>query len=249
MASSFQHDRGRLERPAFSTHITTDRLRESDRRSPSTKSVSNIKPQRRSVFREEGLDDLNTSIYRASEITTTSEPVQNRRSEEDTKYGRVTFDEILKDVPKQEDLDAKKKERSAVWLPKMAKGSRPMIKTSASAPPGGLPVLSRFTLVVFLIALVIPGSQYIGAGKVKVVGADATPTPVDMERRALSGTSVCTRWAGQGMFADSSFHKPSLTIYKVANINGCKFAFNFLIQRRGNKIRVPCRSHQFLLLI
>lgn len=152
------------------------------------------------MFREEGLDDLNTSVYHAPESTLNA--VQDRRPEEHTKYGTVTFDKILKDIPKPQSVEIKKEGRSA-WLPKMAKGSRPMIKSSASAPPGSFPTLSRTALIVFLIALVVPGSQYLGKEKVNVVGADATPTllreSIGMNKRENSNTDVCTRWAHQGM--------------------------------------------------
>ena len=92
------------------------------------------------------------------------------------------------------------------WYSKLAKGSRPMIKSSATAPPGSFSSVPRVALIAFLIAVVVPGFRYSGgANKVNIGGADAgvirTAELVEnastIEGRADSPTSTCTRWAHQ----------------------------------------------------
>lgn len=222
MPSSFQHiknvppndaTRGRFERPSFSSQITTDRLRESERRSSSAQAPTKLKQQRRSVFKEEGLDDLDHAVYHPPEVVLApveSEVVVEEQEKERSHVG-VTFDDILKDIPPRENDEHPKKQNNMVWLSKLSKGSRPMIKSSASAPPGTLFTLTRSALIVTLIAVCIPSFQYYGNDKVIIGGADATPT-MSREKGALEArqdtdTSTCTRWANQGKLRERESEK------------------------------------------
>lgn len=226
MSSSFQHirnasyhgpDRVSQERPAFSSQITTDRLREAEKRPSSSRTNTNPKPQRRSVFKELGLDDLEHTVYNGPEIIEHPLPLAVEKEQRDvhvTRQGKVTFDDILKDIPQRTDEPDVKKHGNAAWLPKLSRGARPMIKSSASAPPGGFPTLSRSAMLVCLIAVCVPSFQYYGSGKDKTVAgvADATPTMMKergiLDTRQNSDTAVCTRWANQ-----------------VANVNGTVYIY------------------------
>jgi hypothetical protein len=192
-------DRGRLGRPSFSSQITSDRLRDSERRSASAVPTTKIKPQRRSVFREEGLDDLDHSVHHKQEPIPSAD-TDNR------KYGHITFDAILRGQEQKENVGDTKKQEASPWFSRIAKPSRPTIKSAASAPPGSLYTLPRSALIVFLIALVVPGFRYsTGTEQSNISGADAgvirTSALVDngstLEGRQNSPTSVCTRWSHQ----------------------------------------------------
>lgn len=188
-------DRGRQGRPSFSSHVTSDRLREGERASSIPKTKSNIKPQRRSVFREEGLDDLRWQPpLDHSKIPSIVEPAAERQP-------KVTFDHILKDS----ELTDKGNEETKKSLFGKLRGPRPTIKTAASAPPGLFPTVPRAALIVLLICVAIPGFRYSGSG---IGAADAgvirTSELVEngsvIEGRQNSPTSVCTRWAHQCTF-------------------------------------------------
>lgn len=176
-----------------------------------------MKPQRRSVFKELGLDDLEHTIYNGPEVIEHPIPevMSKREKDESTsRQGKVTFDDILKEIPQQEDEEPVKRYNHGAWLPKFSRGARPMIKSSASAPPGGLPTLSRSAMLVCLIAVGVPSFQYYGSGKDKTVVGVADATPTMMKERAIldtrqnSDTAVCTRWANQ-----------------VANVNGTVYIY------------------------
>lgn len=201
--SSFTHEslspqrpeRGMLGRPSFSSHKTSDRLREAERR-PSL-SRTNIKPLRRSVFKEEGLDDLNSSVYHATETSMPGTEIAN------TQGRNSTFDDILKDLDQENGQDSKNSGNSP-WYRKIGKGQRPLIKSAASAPPGSISTIPRIALIAFLIALVVPGFRY-GGGKEKINGADAgvimkaelVENGSTIEGRQNSPTAICTRWSHQ----------------------------------------------------
>ncbi|KAG0649978.1 Kelch repeat-containing [Hyphodiscus hymeniophilus] len=207
-----QTDRGRLSRPSFSTRDTSDRLRESSRASSSSVPGSKPKPQRKSVFREEGLDDLNSS--RAPHIDhefTRIEEKPGARTEGKAP-AKVTFDHILKDAEykDREEVEGKK------GIFGKFRGERPKIKTATTAPPGLFPTIPRAALIVLLICVVVPGFRYSAGGENVIGGADAgvirTPELVEngsvIEGRQNSPTTVCTRWSHQ-----------------AANVNGTLYIF------------------------
>ena len=201
-------DRSRLARPTFSQTRTSDRLRECERR-PST-STSLSKP-RRSVFREEGLDDLEHSVHPSHLVQNDrkrSVSVAQDGDEDSHSHDKNhTFDGILKDMEYKESNEESKKTRNSPWFSKL--GKRPRITSVASAPPGTFSTIPRTALIVCLIAVVVPGFRYSsGKDKVNISGADAgvimRPEFVGngnmIGGRQESSADVCTRWAGQSMF-------------------------------------------------
>ena len=188
-------DHGRHGRPSFSSHVTSDRLREGERASSIPKSKSNIKPQRKSVFKEEGLDDMN----RQPHIDHSKTPSIPKASE--LKQPKVTLGHILKDLEHR----SRENEETKKSLLSKFKSSRPTIKTAASAPPGLFPTIPRATLIVLLICVIVPGFRYSGG---RIDGADAgvirTSELVEngsvIEGRQNSPTSICTRWSHQSTF-------------------------------------------------
>jgi hypothetical protein len=192
-------DQGRPGRPSFSSHVTSDRLREGERTFSSSIPISKTKPQRRSIFKEEGLDDV-SSVNRSHDINNSKPPSIEAA---DRKEAKVTLDNILKDL-EQKDTEVAKKS-----LLSRFKGSRPTIRTTASAPPGMFPTIPRAALIVLLICVVVPGFRYSGGGE-NISGADAgvirTPELVEngsmIEGRQNSPTAICMRWAHQSTFFD-----------------------------------------------
>ncbi len=155
------------------------------------------------MFREEGLDDLNTSVHHdpGVDINTLQE-----EDAEDVKAYDLQQDGILKERDQNGNIQ---KSGGQAWYSKLAKGPRPLIRTSATAPPGSFSSVTRVALIAFLIAVVVPGFRYGGgADRVDLPGADAgvirEPELVDnastIEARQNSPTSICTRWSHQSMF-------------------------------------------------
>jgi len=200
-----ERERGRKGRPSFSSQKTNDRLRESDRR-PSTQASTKTYPQtqRRSVFREEGLDDLNTSVHiiREGEIAPD-----------------IGIDDVRReDFQDERNVNGKRNAPKAGGLFSRSKlgkstgsepGPRTTMPASTTAPPPPFSTLPRAALIILLVAMVVPGFRYGGGNdKVMMGGADAdvirTAEMVEngsmIEGRQASPTSVCTRWAHQGMF-------------------------------------------------
>ena len=207
--ASFTHDilpqspeRGRLGRPSFSSQKTADRLRECERR-PSIPSSTKIRPQRRSVFREEGLDDLNASVHHDPDVDIKA---VHEEEIQDSKLQDLKDADVLKETGQNENMN---KQAGQPWYSKLAKGSRPVIKTSATSPPGSYSSVTRVALIALLIAVVVPGFRYSGGShQVNINGANAgvirEPELVDnastIEGRQNSPTTVCTRWSHQSMF-------------------------------------------------
>lgn len=220
--ASFSHDivpqgppeGGRLGRPSFSSQKTSDRLRECERR-PSITTGPKIKRQRRSVFREEGLDDLSRSVHQDGpdidslrSLREVDEDAHKTESDGDNNKG------VLREIRQWEQIRKEGVEdgHDQPWYSKFVKGSRPVIKSSATAPPVSFSSIPRVALIAFLIAVVVPGFRYSGGkDKVNIGGADAGVIPtaemVDnastIEGRADSPTSTCTRWAHQSKFWDA----------------------------------------------
>jgi hypothetical protein len=192
------------QRPSFSSTITSDRLRESER-SPqlkvkaksfgSRRGTGSPTGGRRSVFKEIGLEDsevANTAGFSTLRSSTTS-PANSTGN--DTKE---------KDKATQETGQKS-------WYSRLAKPSRPVLKSAATAPPAMFSTFPRVAILAFLIAIVIPGMNYRGTGDSNVnipadgVGAGPIESAqlnanvMDFEKRANSPTDICTRWAHQGM--------------------------------------------------
>ena len=152
------------------------------------------------MFREEGLDDLRKSVHNAPDSGKITLPVF-----EDVKGKDVKHNEYKEE--KEDDKENAQNEQRKGWYSKLAKGSRPNIKTSSTAPPGSFSSIPRVALIACLIAVVIPGFRYGGENKVNISGADAgvireaelVDNASAIEGRQNSPTSVCTRWSHQSM--------------------------------------------------
>ena len=207
--ASFTHEipeRGRAGRPSFSSYKTSDRLRECEQR---CSTPSKIKPHRRSIFKEEGLDDLHRSVHPSHPDNATNNSTPPIKTP-GTPGGKTTFDEILCNDEEKENSESRARRENPSWFSKLVKVQRPAIKSSATAPPGSFSSVSRIALIAFLIAVVVPGFRYSsGSEKINISGADAGVIRegflVDngsmLEGRADSPTDVCTRWAHQGIFS------------------------------------------------
>ncbi len=195
-----QEERGRKGRPSFSSQKTSDRLRECERR-PSVPTSAKIKPQqqRRSVFREEGLDDLNTSvhIHQEGEKSLLHDLRIENAKRLDTHSEEVLSTSVDKDRPPT----------PGGLFSKLGRGSRMSMTATSNAPPSSISSLPRAALLIMLIAVVVPAFRYSGEDKIIVSGAEAdlirTAELVDngsaIEGRQTSPTAVCTRWAHQGV--------------------------------------------------
>ncbi|TVY16442.1 Kelch repeat-containing protein [Lachnellula arida] len=190
-------DRGRAGRPSFTSNKTSDRLRECERR---CSTPSKIKPHRRSIFKEEGLDDLHCSVHpsHSNNATNNSTPPPTI-----TRPGTpTTFDEILGNDEEKENSESRARRENPSLFSKMVKGPRPVIKSSATAPPGSFSSVPRMALIAFLIAVVVPGFRY-SSGIMSGVDAGVIPEGIlvdngsMLEGRANSPTDICTRWAHQ----------------------------------------------------
>lgn len=178
---------------------TSDRLRECEQR-PS--SLTKIRPHRRSIFREEGLDDMNTSIHPSHPASKLHKQISADEEAKDAKISLESKESILK----KEDTKDSQVGGDAAWFSKLMKGPRPQIRTASSAPPSSFSTIPRVALLAFLVAVVVPGFRYTsGKDHINISGADAgvirNSELVDngstIEGRANSPTDICTRWAHQ----------------------------------------------------
>jgi hypothetical protein len=205
------------KRPSFSSSITADRLRESERH-PSVPSINPPKngTGRKSAFVEVGLeDDKISNTTGLSMATKAPSPSANPQQAVDTEI-KGTDDAGSR---KTKDL---KDDGQKAWYSKL-KISRPVIKTSSSSPPRSFSSVPRVALIAFLIAVVVPGVRF-GSGVANVPGDGADAGMVrkaavdwrttDVLPRAKSPTSICTRWSHQSEYNLRLFGKTRL-IFKV----------------------------------
>ncbi|KAB5572591.1 hypothetical protein GE09DRAFT_1269550 [Coniochaeta sp. 2T2.1] len=206
-------------RPKFHHHNTNDRLRESSSRPPSFSMISNIRKDRRSMFKELGLDTDGHTTYtngiidkEFAELTGLASASTDRTSESNSERaprgdGRPQDAQSPRGINNNNNQDASPQSATSTgskpWYSRLVTGRRPRIKTAASAPPPTMTTFTRLSSVALLIAVVLPGfSYYNGREKVPLNGADAgvinrnTMRPV-LETRADSPTDVCKRWSQQ----------------------------------------------------
>lgn len=199
--------RGNPQRPSFSSTVTSDCLRESERwPSPQSKTraksfrsgigTGNPTRGRRSVFKEIGLEDSDVAKNAglAALRSTISSPANAAGND------------------KKEKVKAAEETDQRPWYSRLAKPSRPVLKSAATAPPATFSTFPRLAILAFLITIVIPGMNCRGTGEQNVdfpadgVGAgpiesaELMASSLSLEKRANSPTDICTRWAHQSMF-------------------------------------------------
>ncbi|KAK0645761.1 hypothetical protein B0T16DRAFT_509581 [Cercophora newfieldiana] len=203
-------------RPKFHHHNTNDRIREGSGRPLSIHMIGKIRKDRKSVFKELGLDTDESGLGYADEkvfgeITGLSSPTDKggRSARVSAERGSETGSDDGRGEQKGEgevvSPTSPTGSQKSSWYSRLASGRRPKIRTAASAPPPGMAGLSRLTTIALLIAVVLPGfGYYNGREKVVVSGADAGVIqerpkgfgPV-LDTRAPSPTKVCKRWSQQ----------------------------------------------------
>lgn len=210
-----------IVRPRINQHNTQDRLREAAR-SPSPFSMfNNIRKDRKSVFKEVGLapEDGGAMADSDEKHAMTAEkglaPLDTKSAEtgcttdhahmEDKDETSGVADTFARQEsghidsgrsPQSEPSSPQSLTSKTPWYAKITTGRRPKLRSGSSTPPTSFQGLSKVTMVVLALALVIPFS---GRGSRDTVGlADAGP----IVKRAKSPTDVCARWAMQ---SESSF--------------------------------------------
>ena len=200
--------REKPQRPSFSSSVTSDRLRESERW-PSTQLKAKAKSfgnggvsnsptgARRSVFKEIGLEDTENSNSTSLTALRSSTPSPANASGNDKKVNGKAREEA----------------EQKPWYSKLAKPSRPVIRSAASAPPATFSTFPRVAILAFLIAIVIPGIRYRGKESSNanvpadgvcggfIGGAEAIENEMVFEKRQESPINICTRWAHQSMLS------------------------------------------------
>ena len=175
------------------------------------------KKERRSVFRELGLedDDIHTiDINQEKEKPLPVVPGHTRSQSESSKEQEREHTKLSKEQRDKERytpaLGAVDERRS--WYSKLTSGRRPQIRSASSAPTG-LATLPRVAMIAFLLALVIPG--FLGSGK-NGVPADGANAGVIKARKADgaggvwkredSTTDTCTRWSHQAAVLNGTLY-------------------------------------------
>ncbi|KAI0900035.1 hypothetical protein F4806DRAFT_276475 [Annulohypoxylon nitens] len=170
--------------------------------------ANKIREGRQSMFFEVGLfegEDEGQQDQQLQDMTSEShEP--NEPSERMESTSEIASP-IEKKTSDREDSSGGKSK----WLSKLAPKRRPKIKTASSARPPPFAGRYSFTMIVLLIAIVLPTISFNnGRKKIEISGADAAvtklPHTVILEDRQNSPTSVCTRWAGQSALINGTIY-------------------------------------------
>lgn len=203
-------------RPKFHHRCTMDRLREGSGRPPSFPMSRKVSKDRKSIFRELGLDtDEPRGPYSSerefTEITGLASPTSTHVPEtgDDNRSGdgkgiterQPTEHEGQDDRYGFPQSPSSQSTSQGPWYSKLPQVRRPRIKTASSAPPPSLSTITKLSTIALLIAVLLPGfSYYHSRGTVSPSVADAGPTvagPV-LDLRADSLAGVSRRWPHQG---------------------------------------------------
>ncbi|KUI63436.1 Kelch domain-containing protein 4 [Cytospora mali] len=205
-----------LVRPRFNQQNTQDRLREAARRPSPFSMISNIRKDRKSVFKEVGLAPEDAGAMpdfdekHAVEAENGPAPLYIKPAEAgstadhahvEDKDEKAGTDDMATEqesdqgdsnrIPESEPSSPQSLTSKTPWYAKIATGKRPRVRTGSSTPPTSFQGLPKLTMVVLALALIIPFS---GRGSRDTVGlADAGP----IKKKAKSPTDVCARWAMQ----------------------------------------------------
>ncbi|KAI0015903.1 hypothetical protein F4780DRAFT_37919 [Xylariomycetidae sp. FL0641] len=190
------------ERPPFNSSITADRLRESSKLPPLPMG-SSVRKGRKSIFREIGLDEEDEGSGRCNP----SSSLDDREFADITGIGS----QPAPPADRRSSVEDEASKGRTRWLSKLAPTKRSMLRPSATAPPPAITSLSRFTMIVMFIAVVLPAISFNnGRQKVEMNGADAgvirgVPNRV-IQSRDDSPTDVCLRWAGQSAIVNGTVY-------------------------------------------
>ncbi|KAI0889339.1 uncharacterized protein GGS22DRAFT_153670 [Annulohypoxylon maeteangense] len=192
-------------RPRFNSQVTEDRLRESET-FPTFSMASKIREGRQSMFIEVGLFE-DEEEGQQDQQGTTSESHEEIGPSERIESTSETTSPVEKKTSDREDSSGGKPN----WLSKLTPKRRPRIKTASSALPPMFAGLFRLSMIVLLIAIVLPTISFNnGRQKVEVSGADARVTrparSIVLEDRQNSPPSICTRWAGQSALINGTIY-------------------------------------------
>ncbi|KAM3071277.1 hypothetical protein ACMFMG_008868 [Clarireedia jacksonii] len=229
--SSTEHNSFRGGRQTFTKGPTpaaaANRMREEREKSTGQKQKDKergelrekVRSYRRSRFREEGLDDLEIEKVDVKKLGLVEDIHTGEGSSQITKtktcestYGKDGGE----DAGGGGGVGAEKggsSKRITSWGLR-----RPTISKTSNAPPSSFSTVPRFALLAFLIAVVVPGFGYNGAGT-EMVNSNGADAGVIREAelvengsfiggRADSPTSVCTRWS-----------------HMTANVNGTLYIY------------------------
>lgn len=209
---------GHPGRPRFHHRCTEDRLREGLGRPPSFSMSNKIAKERKSIFKELGLDTNQPKEFISNEKefgepkglaspANIHAPESANRNADDAgrreTARRLTHGEEDGRVePQSEPASPSPSQRP--WYSRLPRVRRPRIKSGSSAPPS-MSTITRLSSVALLIAVLLPGFSYYqsreeAASNLAEAGVIQTTTvesrPI-LERRNTP-TEVCKRWAHQG---------------------------------------------------
>lgn len=179
--------------------------------------TTNRNTRRRSKFKEIGLDELDHNgsarsleagfevHARSFELERLARSKNSMDPESDPmKEQSRRFADIMKDLDVHNTPEETSKTVLNLWLAKFGRPAKPVIRATASAPPGSFPSLHRLALIVFLIAVAAPallggkGSTNAGTADAGVIPhAELVDNGTALKGRDNSPTDVCTRWSHQ----------------------------------------------------
>ncbi|KAK4035008.1 hypothetical protein C8A01DRAFT_48726 [Parachaetomium inaequale] len=206
-------------RPRFHHRCTEDRIREGSGRPPSFSMSGKIAKERKSIFRELGLDTDQpsgpySSEHEFGELTGLASPTSTHAPGPGNDNTSDDGDGEMEGQQTQQGQDDRAEPRSEPaspsaaqrpWYARLPRVRRPRIKTVSSAPPPSMSTITRLSSIALLIAVLLPGFSYYNgreeavpnladAGVINTKAAEASPV---LGPRADSPTDVCKRWAHQ----------------------------------------------------
>lgn len=183
--------------------------------------IKSEKKERRSVFKELGLEDeeINHLVAAKKPLPATPSGPSHNRSKSDS-ISNQNSDTQAQQKLRKERVDKEKYtprldsvEERKPWYSKLTSSRRPTIRSASSAPTG-LATLPRVAMIAFLLAIVIPGLFTKGPNGVPADGASAGVVKArDAEagagavwKREDSKTDTCTRWSHQAAVLNGTLY-------------------------------------------
>ncbi|KAL2200763.1 hypothetical protein P885DRAFT_28462 [Corynascus similis CBS 632.67] len=196
----------RSGRPRFHHRCTEDRIREGSRTPPSFYMARKITRERKSIFRELGLDTDDptgppSNEHKFGEPTgLSSHPASPHSLNQGNRKADDRTEKVTGTRPTEQEHDDPVRSRSEPaspsapqrpWYSRLPRVRRPRIKSVSSAPPPSISTLTRFSSIALLIAVLLPGLSYYrgreetaptvaDAGVIDTTAAEARPV---LERR------------------------------------------------------------------